>query len=226
MCLRSGIAKSESNLVAHRERLVDKNLTNVIIPELIARHHRWDRLARLRFLEIIIVMPAFKTLLVMRHAKSSWKTLGISDHERPLNRRGERDAVEMAKFLKSAQIDIGRIAASTARRADQTAKALIKTIDGLKPDQLESRDDFYLAAPRAYLDYLKALDDSVSTVILIGHNPGLESLVEFLGGRWETMTTAAIACFDCSASSWSDADPSEFRLDHMWRPKDILEHYR
>ena len=171
-------------------------------------------------------MATFKTLLVMRHAKSSWKTPGITDHERPLNRRGERDAVLMAKFLESAKIDISRVAASTARRADQTATALIETIDDLGPTQRESRDDFYLAAPHAYLNYLNGLEDSVSTVILIGHNPGLESLVEYLGGRWETMPTAAIACFDCSASSWSSADPSAFRLDHVWRPKEVLEHYR
>lgn len=171
-------------------------------------------------------MATPKTLLVMRHAKSSWKTPGLTDHERPLNRRGERDAVQMAKFLESAKIKISRVAASTARRADMTAKALVKTIDSLEPKQLESRDDFYLAAPISYLSYLKELDDKVSTVILIGHNPGLESLVELLGGRWETMPTAAIACFDCSASSWSDVGPSTFRLDHMWRPKEVLEHYR
>ena len=171
-------------------------------------------------------MPDFKTLLVMRHAKSSWANQGLTDHERPLNRRGERDAVQMAKFLESAQININRVAASTARRADQTAKSLIKTIESLDGAQLESRDDFYLAAPQAYLDYLRELNESVSTVILIGHNPGLESLVEYLGDQWETMPTAAIACFDCSASTWSDADPSTFRLDHMWRPKEVLDHYR
>lgn len=171
-------------------------------------------------------MATSKTLLVMRHAKSSWKTPGITDHERPLNRRGERDAVGMAKFLNSANIDISQVAASTARRADMTAKALIKTMDCLEHGQLESRDDFYLAAPTAYLNYLSELDDAVSTVVLIGHNPGLESLVDLLGGRWETMPTGAIACFDCSATSWSDAGPSTFRLDHMWRPKEVLDHYR
>ena len=171
-------------------------------------------------------MPTPKTLLVMRHAKSSWKVPGLTDHQRTLNKRGKRDAVQMAQFLESAQIEISRVVASNACRADQTAKALIKTMDCLTPAQLESRKDFYLAAPQTYLNYLKELDDSVSTVILIGHNPGLESLVQHLGGRWETMATAAIACFDCSASSWSDAKPSSFRLDHMWRPKDVLEHYR
>ena len=171
-------------------------------------------------------MSDFKTLLVMRHAKSSWATQGLADYERPLNRRGERDAVQMAKFLEAAQINIDRVAASTARRADQTAKTLIKTIDSLESAQLESRDDFYLAAPQAYLDYLSELNESVSTVMLIGHNPGLEALVEYLGDQWETMPTAAIACFACSASSWSTAEPSTFQLDHMWRPKDVLDHYR
>ena len=111
-------------------------------------------------------MATFKTLLVMRHAKSSWAIPGLSDHERPLNRRGERDAVQMAEFLQSAQVQIDRVAASTACRADQTAKSLIKTIDDLSPDQLESRDEFYLAAPQAYLDYLQELDDSISTCLL------------------------------------------------------------
>ena len=171
-------------------------------------------------------MATFKTLLVMRHAKSSWKTPGLTDHERPLNRRGERDAVQMAKFLESAKIKISRVVASTARRADMTARALVATIDCLEPEQLESRDDFYLAAPSVYMSYLQELDDQISGVVLIGHNPGLESLVELLGDSWETMPTAAIACFDCTATSWSDAEPSSFRLDHMWRPKEVLEHYR
>jgi len=170
-------------------------------------------------------MANFKTLLVMRHAKSSWSIPGVSDHERPLNRRGERDAVQMAQFLESAKIKIDRVIASTARRADQTAKSLVDTMDCLDSGRLESRDDFYLAAPQAYLDYLSHLDDAVTTVIVIGHNPGLESLVETLGGQWETMPTAAIACFDFSADSWSDVAPAKFRLDHMWRPKDVLEHY-
>lgn len=170
-------------------------------------------------------MANYKTLLVMRHAKSSWSIPGISDHERPLNRRGERDAVQMGEFLESAEITIDRVAASTAMRANQTANALVKTMACLSTDQLESRDDFYLAAPQAYLNYLKGLDGSVSTVMVVGHNPGLESLVELLGGQWETMPTAAIACFEFSADAWSDAQPSMFRLDHMWRPKEVLEHY-
>jgi len=134
--------------------------------------------------------------------------------------------VQMAKFLEAAQVEISRVAASTACRADQTAKSLIKTIGYLEPSQLDSREEFYLAAPQAYLDYLKQLDESVSTLILIGHNPGLESLVQFLGGQWETMPTAAIACFDVSAASWREADQSAFRLDYVWRPKEVLEHYR
>ena len=170
-------------------------------------------------------MANFKTLLVMRHAKSSWAISGIPDHERPLNKRGERDAVQMAKFLDSQQIQIDRIAASTATRANQTAKALVKTMKHFDSNQLESRDQFYLAAPQIYLSYLKSLADSVSTVMVIGHNPGLESLVQGLGGQWEVMPTAAIACFELSADSWTEAKPAKFRLDHLWRPKDVLEHY-
>ena len=171
-------------------------------------------------------MADFKTLLVMRHAKSSWAVGGIPDHERPLNRRGERDAVQIARFLESQEIKIDRVAASTALRANKTADALVATMDHLSPDHLELHDEFYLAAPETYLDYLQELDDSVKTVLVIGHNPGLESLIQSLSGRWESMPTAAIACFDCSASSWSEAEPSQFRLDHLWRPKDVLEHYR
>jgi phosphohistidine phosphatase len=171
-------------------------------------------------------MAIFKTLLVMRHAKSSWKISGIPDHERPLNRRGERDAVQMARFIGSQGIAIDRVAASTAKRAQQTATRLIKSMAQVNLTKIESRDDFYLAPPRKYLNYLTQLADSVSTVMLIGHNPGLESLVQHLSNRWEAMPTAAIAHFDVDSDSWRDADLSKVRLDHVWRAKDVLEHYR
>lgn len=171
-------------------------------------------------------MANFKTLLVMRHAKSSWAVSGMPDHDRPLNRRGKRDAVQMAQFLISQDILIDRLAASNAQRANQTAKSIVETMGHSCPNELESRPDFYLAAPRIYLNYMQSLDESVSTLMLIGHNPGLESLVQGLGGQWESMPTAAIACFDLSAASWTEAEPSKFRLDQMWRPKEVLEHYR
>ncbi len=171
-------------------------------------------------------MANSKKLLVMRHAKSSWTDAGIPDHDRPLNRRGKRDAVQMAQFLISQDIPIDRIAASTAVRADQTAKSIVKTVGHLRANQHESRAEFYLAAPRIYMTYLRSVDESISTLMMIGHNPGLESLVQNLHGRWENMPTAAIACFDLAAASWNKADPAMFRLDDVWRPKDILEHYR
>lgn len=165
-----------------------------------------------------------KTLLVMRHAKSSWKQAGIADVDRPLNKRGKRDAPAMARFLEQQGIRIDHIASSSAARARATAELVIDHSADVTLDQLELRDDFYHAAPRAYLEYLTQIeDDDLQTVMVVGHNPGLESLVEMLGQSWETMPTAAIACFSVDVRRWQDFHRSAVHLIDVWRPKEVSE---
>ena len=163
-----------------------------------------------------------KILLAMRHAKSSWAGQGLSDHERPLNPRGLRDAPRMADFLSEQNLVPDRVIASDANRAATTGKLFVKHCEGIACE-LELAEDFYHAPPQAYLDAASRLDDAVQVALFIGHNPGMEDLIETLVGDYEVMPTAAIACFELEIETWSEIlkKPS-CELRDVWRPKEVL----
>ena len=162
-------------------------------------------------------------LLIMRHAKSSWSESGVTDHERDLNRRGFRDAPRMGKFIAEQDLQPDLIASSTAKRAKLTAELVAENCADADSIQVQFVDDFYHASPRAYLEYLVAIeDDEIQTVMVVGHNPGLESLVQRLGDGYERMPTAAIAHFELDISCWSKLNGrSPAKLMNVWRPKEI-----
>lgn len=166
----------------------------------------------------------------MRHAKSSWADQGLSDHQRPLNKRGKRDAPRMGQYLADQELVPDRVLSSTAVRARQTAELLIDHCSGLERDQLDTVDELYHGYPDDYFSQLRTLTDDLQTVMMVGHNPGLEELVLRLSDSYERMPTAAIACFETDVKSWGDIDngfhhggniPDLFRLIDVWRPKEI-----
>ncbi len=163
-----------------------------------------------------------KQLLVMRHAKSSWNQVGLSDYQRPLNERGLSDAPRMAEFVRQQNCLPNLIASSTAVRARQTTELFVAAC----PDQSISLlwvDEFYHAPPRVYLNYLTTLEsDNLDTVMLVGHNPGLEELVAGLAGQSHHFPTAAIAHFQVDISVWSEFTASVCELVSLWRPKEVL----
>jgi phosphohistidine phosphatase len=164
-----------------------------------------------------------KQLLVMRHAKSSWNDLSLGDFQRPLNERGLRDTPQMAQFVNRQNCFPKLIASSTALRARQTAEVFAKY--GPAPDrvQLELVDDFYHAPPQAYLQYLIQLNQhSPDSVMVVGHNPGLEELVGRLSGRSLHFPTAAIASFTFEVDDWSEISPANCQLNAIWCPKEVL----
>ena len=161
-----------------------------------------------------------KTLLILRHAKSSWKNAGLADHDRPLNKRGQRDAPRMGQLLRGEGLIPDLILSSTARRALDTAEAAAET-SGFEGD-IESRPDFYMAGPEAYLRALRGLSDDYGCVLVIGHNPGLEELLETLTGEAETMPSAALAQVELPIRRWRDlGNGTEGKLVNVWRPKEL-----
>lgn len=163
-----------------------------------------------------------KKLLVMRHAKSSWTEEGLSDYQRPLNNRGLRVAPRVAEFVEFQGLMPEFVISSSATRAQTTAEIFANQI-GLGDDQLLFLEELYLAPAGTWLEVIKRFaDDSISTLLVVGHNPGLEYLVEKLSGQWESLPTAAIACFELDGESWSDLFSVErVTLTELWRPKDI-----
>lgn len=137
------------------------------------------------------------TLTLMRHAKSDWKHENLSDHERPLNARGQRDAPEMARRLKNFNALPQLILCSTALRTRETADYLLKVFETSEIG-IQYSEDLYLASPGNLLESLEDIPDAVNHVMIIAHNPGIEYLSAVLSGmQADKMPTAAIRQFTC-----------------------------
>lgn len=161
-----------------------------------------------------------KTLLVQRHAKSSWKHPEVSDHDRPLNKRGRRDAPRMGRFVAAQGLRPDVIVASTARRARRTAEDVARHAGCEGAVQLDRR--LYLASPDEIIDVVRGVAGGARRVMVVGHNPGLEDLVARLAGRRETLPTAALAALRLSIRSWTELTASTAGdLAGPWRPREL-----
>ncbi|MBX3128234.1 MAG: histidine phosphatase family protein [Polyangiaceae bacterium] len=143
-----------------------------------------------------------KTLLLMRHAKSSWSDPARDDHDRPLNKRGERDAPVVARLIADGGWVPDLIVSSSACRARQTALVIAESSAWSADVWLTRR--LYLAEPREYLALLAQVPDAASRVLMIGHNPGLEQLASELSGVEWTLPTAALVVFSLDVERWED----------------------
>jgi phosphohistidine phosphatase len=160
-----------------------------------------------------------KTLLLMRHAKSSWKDTSLADYERPLKKRGKKDSTRVAKLLAKKDLIPQLILCSSAKRARQTAKILIDECDF--HGDIEYLDSFYMAEPGIFYDALKMGPD-VESVMLIGHNPGLETLLQLMNRQIASLPTAALAYLSLQIDSWGDLDEdTSAELVEFWRPRDL-----
>lgn len=161
-----------------------------------------------------------KTLLILRHAKSSWKDESLPDHDRPLNKRGKEEAPRMGRLIRELDLIPDLIISSTARRAQTTAK-LVAEEAGYDGEIILLRD-LYAAAPEAYLEALETVGDKFQRVMVVGHNPGLEELVEALTGEYQPMPTAALAQVSLPIEGWSELnDEVEGKLSGFWSPKSL-----
>ena len=171
-----------------------------------------------------------KTILLLRHAKSAWSDPGLADHDRPLNRRGERSAEAMARHIaeKSPRPDL--ILCSTATRTRQTLAPLVHRLAAPAPP-LALEKGLYLASEAALLARLRAVEDSAATVLLIGHNDGIWQLGEALAGRGrpallaelrDKFPTGALATLRSPAKRWKDLAIGESELVAFVRPRDLV----
>jgi phosphohistidine phosphatase len=160
-----------------------------------------------------------KTLLLLRHAKSSWKNADQPDFERPLNGRGERSAPLMGRHLRAEKIAPDLILCSPAERARQTA-ALFTKAAGLDAE-LRYDERIYEASALQLLEVVTQADEGADTVLLVGHNPGFEELLMLLTGAPRLMPTAALAKIDLSVDKWGKVKEQAGRLDWLVTPKDL-----
>lgn len=161
-----------------------------------------------------------KILLILRHAKSSWKHPTLSDHQRPLNKRGQQAAPRMGLLMFEEDLVPDLILSSTARRARDTAE-IVAEASGFE-GEITLLDDLYHGWPSDYLLALRALPDDIDSAMIVGHNPGLESLLEILTDEDEHLPTAALACVSLPIQSWNQlTDETEGELISLWLPRQL-----
>ena len=161
-----------------------------------------------------------KNLLVLRHAKSSWKHPELADHDRPINKRGRRDAPRMGELLRKQDLAPDLIISSTAKRAYRTAEIVADTSGYQAEIQFER--SFYASEPEALIDILQQVADEIDCAMIVGHNPELEELVEVLTGEWERMPTAALALIELPIDEWASISPKlQGKLVDVWRPREL-----
>jgi len=161
-----------------------------------------------------------KTLLVLRHAKSSWNDSSLDDHERPLNERGRRDAPRMGELVQEYGLLPDLVVSSDAVRAQLTAEAVVESAGYTGEILLDER--LYLASPAEIILVLRTMREDAGTIMIVGHNPGLEELVEQLTGERQDLPTAALAQIALPIDRWDDLEIStRGTLVGHWRPGEL-----
>ncbi|MGD8968206.1 MAG: histidine phosphatase family protein [Anaerolineae bacterium] len=158
-----------------------------------------------------------KTLMLVRHAKSSWKERGLPDHERPLNKRGRRDAPMMGERLAQRGVEVDLIVSSSATRAVATAEAMAEALD-YAWDEIVVDERLYEAYAEETLEVIEEQDEWVDHLMLIGHNPGLTVLVNYLSSHYlENVPTCGVVELRYDIERWAevgDAEPVEVDFDY------------
>jgi phosphohistidine phosphatase len=160
-------------------------------------------------------LVTMKTLLLARHAKSDWNAAGLSDHDRPLNARGRRDAPAMARRLLDEGVGVQRIVSSTATRARNTAAEYAAAF-GLA---VIEEPALYAASARAILGIAADLPDQVDVAMLVGHNPGMTDAVAELTGSFVEFPTCAVAECRVDVDSWGELIEGSGRLLSLRTPR-------
>ncbi len=144
-----------------------------------------------------------KTLTLVRHAKSSWKDTRLSDRERPLNKRGKRDAPVMGKRMVEHGIRPSLIISSPAKRAWSTAKIIAAQIS-YPIEFLQREDGLYLASLDEILDIIVAQDNRFNNLMVVGHNPGMTDFANFLSpGLTNNLPTAGVISVQIDQDDWN-----------------------
>jgi phosphohistidine phosphatase len=144
-----------------------------------------------------------KTIYLVRHAKSSWKYAELDDFERPLNKRGRKSLLAMRDIFKNLKVAPDLILSSPATRAAMTARAIADIID-YPLDKIQYREALYMAGDDILVKIIKEIEDSVQKAMVIGHNPGLTDLANYVSDQvTANIPTCGMFCVDLDVSSWN-----------------------
>lgn len=160
-----------------------------------------------------------KTIFLLRHAKSSWKDSSLPDFDRPLNSRGRKSAELIGGFIRREKIVPDLVLSSPAVRARETIEIVMKAAK--LPSELRYDERIYEAGPLRLLEVISQIEESKTSVLLVGHNPGFEELLQVLTGRAERLTTGNLAKISMATTKWYKTSDKKGTLDWLVRPKEL-----
>lgn len=172
---------------------------------------------------------ARRRIILMRHAKSAWDQAGLSDFDRPLAARGQRAATLMGAWLKERNILPGIVLCSASRRTVETWERVSDVLRMSIPVKFER--DIYLKSDKVLLQQLQRLDDGVTSVMMVGHHSGIDTLALRLAGSGNKdqikrikakFPTAAVAVVDVKLKSWADLSDGAGKLVDFVVPKELV----
>ncbi|RMH22993.1 MAG: histidine phosphatase family protein [Gemmatimonadetes bacterium] len=169
-----------------------------------------------------------KTLLLLRHAKSSWDEPSLDDFDRPLSARGRRDAPRIGRWIAEHELAPDLALVSPARRTRETW-SLVEPELGKGDVRVEFDPALYLASPAEMLTAVRAAPEAAERLLVLAHNPGTQALALLLSSGDEAarramhakFPTAALAVLDFDVDRWLDAGPGGARLRAFVRPRDL-----
>lgn len=163
-----------------------------------------------------------KTIFLIRHSKATREYSQINDSDRPLTEKGCHDTEKMSLILKDHTNSVDLILTSTAVRAYASALIYSKHL-GYHPNNIQLEKNLYMTGSKDMLAILKNLDESVNSVIMIAHNPGLERLVKLLTGTESLhFSTSGIAMLDSKIRNWNELDSGSCNLLSYRHPKETI----
>jgi len=166
-----------------------------------------------------------KTLYIVRHAKSSWDDLSVSDHDRKLLPVGKKRTRKIAAQLKKQGVFPDKMISSTAVRAYKTAKIIAKEL-GYPADKVETTRALYGAGPDEVFDLLFAIPNTVESVMVVGHNPGFTDLVNLFlseNRQIDNLPTSAVACVQFETEQWEKLPVSKHKTMFVLTPRQLKE---
>lgn len=163
-----------------------------------------------------------KRLYLIRHAKSSWKYTDLRDFERPLNKRGKRDAPFMGKLLAEDNVKPDMMISSPAVRAFATAKKIAVEL-GYPSEKILTHKRLYEADTDDFINVISEVPDEVDTLMIFSHNPGLTILNNFLSDkRIDNIPTCGIVHIEINIKKWQDIDFEKGQLKSFDYPKKFI----
>ena len=162
-----------------------------------------------------------KRLFLLRHAKSSWDDPRLADFDRPLNERGRRAAPVVGRFMREQNVQPDLVLCSPAERARQTAALIAEAASLSAPVRFDER--IYDATAARLFEVVSQAEEGAGELLLVGHNPGMEELLELLTGEARRMPTAALARIHLDADEWARLGARSGRLEWHVKPKDLVD---